>query len=108
MGGKGIAIDFDDDLIDERPQQLFPVARRRRTGVPDADEVRPEGEQAVTLLLADRMGASGLTVRKIGLCGLQRLQAGFALPLETARDETVVGIDGARTGFCALRFVAGA
>jgi hypothetical protein len=54
------------------------------------------------------MWASGLTTRKIGLCGLQRLQACFPFSLETARDQTVVGIDGAIATFCALGFVAGA
>jgi len=95
-------------LVEERPQQLFPVARRRRACVPDGDEIRSEREQAVTLLLANRMGASGLTTRKIGLCGLERLQACFPLSLETARDETVVGIDGAIAPFRSLGFVAGA
>lgn len=54
------------------------------------------------------MGADGLTARKIGLCGLQRLQADFPLSLETARDETVIGIDRTIATFCALGFVAGA
>src|SRR5450631_2000981 len=52
-GGKCIALDFDDDLVNECSQQLLPVARRGRACVPDGDEIGSPRESPVALLLGD-------------------------------------------------------
>ena len=108
MGGKRVALDFDDDLVNQRSQQFLSVPRRRRCCSPNRDKIGSERKDAVALLLVDRSGACSFTTRKIGFGGLHRLQAFFPLAFEPTRNETVVRVDGSIAAFGALGFVAGA
>ena len=103
-----VALDFDDDLVDERSQQFLSVSRRRRVCPPNRSEIWPEREEAVAFLLVDRRRTLSFTASEIGFGGLQRLQAFFPLAFEPTRDEAVVRVDGSIAAFCALGFVAGA
>ena len=40
-----VALDFDNDFLEQRPQQLLPVARRRGRGVPNGGQISSEREQ---------------------------------------------------------------
>jgi hypothetical protein len=57
MRGRFIAIDRENYFLDERPQELLLIARRRRRCVPDRGEVGSEGEKAIAFFLAENAGA---------------------------------------------------
>src|SRR5258708_35804258 len=65
--GSLVTLDLDDDLLDQRLQQLLPVARRRRRGVPHARKIGPEREQAAALLWGEQPRTLPLAARKLGL-----------------------------------------
>src|SRR5215472_5798899 len=106
MGRGLVALNLDDDLVDEGSQQLLPVARGGRGCIPDTGEIGPECEQAVTLLVRDRARALPLAIGKLGLGGFERPQALLPFAFEAACHQAVVRIDGAIAAL-ALRFVAG-
>ena len=51
-----VALDLDDDLFEQCPQQLLPVTRRGRCGVPNGSQIGSEREQTVALVLGERPG----------------------------------------------------
>ena len=101
-----VALNFDNDFLEQRPHELLPVARRRGCGMPNGSQVSSEREQTTALILGERRWARLFAAGKLGLGGLERAQALLPFALEAASDQAVVGIDGAVAALCAARFEA--
>src|SRR5215216_2923168 len=90
-----VALDLDDHLLDQRTEQLLPVTRRGCGRPPDCCEVETECADTATLLAREHARALILTTCEFRLRRLERIEALLPRTLEAARDEPVVGIDGA-------------
>src|SRR6516164_4843175 len=101
-----VFVDCDDDLLEQRAQQLLLVARRRGWGLPGFEQVGAEGEQTGAFVHTERPGTQLFATCKLGLGLFQFAQALLPLGLDATGDETVVGVDGAIATFGALRVVA--
>src|SRR5215831_10478007 len=100
------ALDPDDNLIDQSPQQLFPVARRRRGRSPDRSEVGAEGGEVVAFSLREHSRELLLATRQLGLGSFERSQALLPRSLEPARHQPIVRVDGMITPLREARRVA--
>jgi hypothetical protein len=49
-----VALDFDNDFLEQRPQQLLPVARRRGYGMPNGGQISSKRKQTTALILGER------------------------------------------------------
>src|SRR5262249_31620124 len=92
VGCRLIALDLDNHLLDQRTQQLLPVAWRGRGCGPYGGEVGTEGAQAIALLDREHAPALILATCQFLLRRLQRPAALLPRTLEAERDEPVVGI----------------
>src|ERR1700722_2487060 len=101
-----VAVNREDDFLDQRAQQLLSIPRRRRRRIPDDGQVSPEGEQAFTFLSAEDAGALLLAAGELSLCGLKVGQALLPLALQPARDEPVIGVDRPIAALRAARLVS--
>ena len=95
MGRGLVALDLDDHLLDQRANQLLPVARCGGDRRPDRREVRTERTDTAALLAREHARALILATCEFCLRRLERIEALLPCTLETTRDESVVGIDGA-------------
>ena len=75
--------DFDNDFLEERPQQLLPVARSCGRGVRNGGETARARADAA-LILGERRWTRLFAARKLGLGGLERAQALLPFALEAA------------------------
>ena len=106
VGCSLVALDLDDDLLEQCPQQLLPVTRRGRCRVPDGGKIGSECEQTVALVLGEHAWTFLFAARKLGLGGFECAQALLPLALQAASDQPVVWIDGTVAALGAARFVA--
>src|SRR5258708_39427454 len=88
-----VAVDREDHFLDERAQQLLPIAGGGRRCIPDDGQVGPESEQMLAFLLAQDAGALLQTAGEFVLRSLQIRQALLPLALEPAGDEPVIGVN---------------
>src|SRR5271169_538240 len=101
-----VALDLDNDFLEQRPQQLLSVALRRGCGMPNGGQVSSEREQTTVLILGERPWTRLFAARKLGLGGFERAQALLPFALKAASDQAVVGIDGTVAALGAARFIA--
>jgi hypothetical protein len=106
MGCCLVALDLDDDFLEQRPQQLLPVTRHGRCRAPDGSKIGSECEQAVALVLGESARGFPLAARSLAPRSFERAQAFLPLPFEPAGNKPVVGIDGAIAAFGTVRLVA--
>src|SRR6266849_5797812 len=98
----------DDDLFEQRAQQLLAVARRGCGRLPHGLQVGAQREQAVAVFCAERARPFPFAAGEFGFGVLELAQALLPLGLEAACDESVLGVDGAIAALGTLRLVAGA
>jgi hypothetical protein len=85
----------DDDLFEQRSQQLLAVARRGGRRFPYALQVDAQCEQAAPVFRAEYSRSFAFTPGDLGFGLLELAQALLPFALEAAGDETVLGIDSA-------------
>jgi hypothetical protein len=98
----------DDDLFEQRSQQLLAIARRGGRRVPYALQVDAQREQAATVFGAEYSRSFTFAPGELGFGLLELAQALLPLALEAAGDEAVLGIDSAIAAFGTLCLVPGA
>ena len=97
----------DDDLFEQRSQQLLAIARRGGRRFPYALQIGGEREQAAPVFCAECSRSFTFAPGELGFGLLELAQALLPLALEAAGDETVLGIDSAITAFGTLCLVPG-
>ena len=107
MGGRLVAIDSDHDVFNKGAQQLLPVARRGRLGVPDDGQIGSEREETIALGLRNHPRPLSFAALQLSLGRLKRTQAFLPVAFEAARHQPVIGVDGAIAALGVLRFVIG-
>src|SRR5260370_29572637 len=88
-----VALNPDDNLLDECLQQLLPVARRGGRGVPNLGQIGRDGEQMVAFLRGEQAGMLLLATFKVSFGGVESAQTLFPLALEPTRNQAVIGIN---------------
>ena len=86
-----VALDLDNDFLEQRPQQLLSVALRRGCGMPNGGQVSSERQQTTVLILGERPWTRLFAARKLGLGGFERAQALLPFALEAARTRRLSG-----------------
>src|SRR6201998_2865256 len=97
----------DDDLFEQRSQQLLAIASSGGRRLPYALQVGTQRQQAAPVLCAEPSGSFAFAPGELGFCPLDLAQALLPFALEAVGDETVLGIDGAITAFGTLCLVPG-
>src|SRR6202045_1104000 len=97
----------DDDLFEQRSQQLLAIARRGGRRFPYALQIGAEREQAAPVFCAECSRSFTFAAGELGFGLLELAQALLPLALEAAGDETVLGIDSAIAAFGTLCLVPG-
>src|SRR5215207_194845 len=85
--------DVDEDLFDQRPQQLLAVAVGGRRCRPDAAEVGAECQQPLALVIGQRPRPLLLAQRELGFDLGELCERVLPVALKTAGDESVLGLD---------------
>ena len=94
MGARLGLMDCDDDLFDQRAQQLLLVARRGGGRLPFSLQGGAQREQTTAIFCAEGPRPLPFAPGQVGLGLLERTQGLLPLSLETTGDKSVVGIDG--------------
>src|SRR5246127_2471638 len=97
----------DDDLFEQRSQQLLAIASSGGRRFPYALQVGTQRQQAAPVFCAERSGSFAFAPGELGFCPLELAQALLPFALEAVGDETVLGIDSAITAFGTLCLVPG-
>src|ERR1700745_3549303 len=97
----------DDDLFEQRSQQLLAIARRGGRRFPYALQVGTQRQQAAPVFCAERSRSFPFAPRELGFGPLELAQALLPFALEAAGDKTVLSIDSAITAFGTLCLVPG-
>ena len=97
----------DDDLFEQRSQQLLAIARRGGRRFPYVLQIGAEREQAAPVFCAECSRSFTFAPGELGFGLLELAQALLPLALEAAGDETVLGIDSAIAAFGTLCLVPG-
>jgi len=97
----------DDDLFEQRSQQLLAIARRGGRRFPYVLQIGAEREQAAPVFCAECSRSFTFAPGEPGFGLLELAQALLPLALEAAGDETVLGIDSAIAAFGTLCLVPG-
>src|SRR5262245_19986994 len=101
-----VALDFDDDFLEQCSEQLLAVARRSRWRIPHGVEICSHREQALALFIGEHARAFCLAAGKFGLCHVERAQALLPLALKAAGNQPIVGINGAIAPLSSARLIA--
>ena len=88
-----LAVDVDDDFLDQAAEQLFAVAVGGRGRGPHATEVGAEREQPLALVPGQRPRALLLAQREFGLCLGELAERVLPVALKAAGDQPVLGLD---------------
>ena len=97
----------DDDLLDHSAQQFLLVPCRGGGRIPNALEVLSESEKRTLLGVVKTAGPITLAALQFTLCFLECFQTLFPIPLQPARDETMLRLDRPISPLGPLGFVAG-
>src|SRR5262249_40882689 len=95
MGRELVTLDFDDDLFEQRPEQLLAITRRSRGRIPHSADICSDRKQACALCLGEHAGALLLATRQLSPRGFERAKALLPIALEAAGNQPIVRIDGA-------------
>src|SRR5262249_25950655 len=100
------AVDGDDHFFEHRAEQLLAIAIGGRRRVPHPAEVAAESADRSAILVAESAWLlfPPISGRELGFAKLA--EASFPFGLETASDETIVGVDGAVASLGTLGFIA--
>ena len=104
----GLASEVDGDVLDQAPDELLAVAVGGGGCGPDAAEVGAEGEQPLPFLVGQRAGLLLLAQSELGFGRGELLQRVLPVALQSARDESVLGLDLAVAALGPLCLVSGA
>src|SRR6188472_2692926 len=94
LGATRLVADGDDDLGDQRAQQLLAVTRGRGLGRPQARQVARDARERLALLGTQRFRAAAFELGELAALALQRGQRQFEPAFERARHEPVLGLAG--------------
>jgi hypothetical protein len=104
----GLASEVDGDVLDQAPDELLAVAVGGGGCGPDAAEVGAEGERPFPFLVGQRAGLLLLAQGELGFGRGELLQRVLPVALQSARDESVLGLDLAVAALGPLCLVSGA
>jgi len=102
-----VAVDVEDDFLDQAAQQLFAVAVGGARRGPHAAEVCAERQQLLALGFGERLGSLLLAQSQLGLGLGQRPERGLPVAFQAAGNEPVLGLDLAVAALSALGLVLG-
>jgi hypothetical protein len=105
MGAVLVTVNADDDLVQERAQQLLTVSGSSGRRRPDPLEVGAEAEKGVPFLGFECPGPLPLAECKRCLGAVEFAEALLPFGFEAAGDQPVLGLDGAVATFRTRRLV---
>jgi hypothetical protein len=103
----GVAVDGDDDLADQQPQQLLALPNCGAVGVEHRPQVSARAGQPGDLFIGEHGRRPGPLRGEVGLGLTQREKPCFPVAFETAGDQAVLRLDRVELAAGPLGLVAG-